>query len=273
MARMGKAVSASALILVCGATFVRADPIGWSQLGGPGSPVYLSYSYSNLLQPGFHTTLTPGELRSLTEFAFTVWTRHAPINFIEVEDSGPAPGEDDYDGSATSDIRIGYQPWLDGDLAHAHFPFDRDGSVATGLGGDIHIWNEPIWGRAIESALVIDFFSMMLHETGHALGILHIFGVPAVMSGNLFRVEPIPENADLLPADIAALHKLYGSGVGSVLPLDQAMPTPEPATLFLLTAGVAAEMLRRRRAGRRPSPRLVAALLFATVAKARRLRA
>jgi hypothetical protein len=44
----------------------------------------------------------------------------------------------------------------------------------------------------------------------------------------------------LLPADIAAVQALYGSGVGSVAPI------PEPSTMFLVTAGAMAALVRRR---------------------------
>lgn len=49
-----------------------ADPIGWAQPGGPGSPVGLSYGYSNLLDGGFNTTLSSSELRQSTDLALGI---------------------------------------------------------------------------------------------------------------------------------------------------------------------------------------------------------
>jgi hypothetical protein len=179
-----------------------------------------------------------------------VWARYAPLTFVEVEDSGPTPitVDHEYSPQGTADIRIGYTESLDGNIAHTHVPYEREGYTATGLAGDIHLWNDPVWGRAIENALAVDFFSVMLHETGHALGLLHIFGVPAVMSGNALRLEPVPQQADLLPADIEALQRLYGRGAGAVRPLD-GLPTPEPASLALLLAALAAASRRIFRPG------------------------
>src|SRR5829696_796814 len=47
----------------------HADPmtLGWAQPGGPGSPVTITYSYSNLFDGGFNTSLATAELRRSTE--------------------------------------------------------------------------------------------------------------------------------------------------------------------------------------------------------------
>lgn len=215
----------------------------------------MTYSYSNLLEPGFNTTLTPSELRWSVEMAFGLWARHAPINFIEARNAGPEPSEADYDPWGTPDIRFGYQPRLpDGEAAHAHLPFERGGSPRSGIAGDIHFSNDTsafrtaTWGRALDGPLTLDFFSATLHETGHALGLLHLVGVPAIM-GEVFSVFLDPSEAFLFPADIAALHALYGPGRGSVQPIDASVP--EPATLLLVGLGAGLAALRRKHARRR----------------------
>jgi hypothetical protein len=231
--------------------------MGWTQPGGPGTPVYLTYSYSNLLEPGFNTSLSPTEIRSAVELAFGVWALHAPIHFVEAPNAGPDPSEFEYDASGTPDIRLGYLPALEGGYAaHAHLPFQHPGGSPSGLAGDVHFSNDTssfgirVWGNALDGPLVLDFFSAMLHETGHALGLFHLFGVPAVMSGDIFNVFLQPSEARLFPADIVALQAMYGAGAGSVHPL-QDVPVPEPATVLLVTAGAALAGLRRRIRGRR----------------------
>lgn len=244
-----------ALLCLLAPARAESDPInlGWAQPGGPGSPVTVTYSYSNLLDGGFNTTLAPAELRHATELALGVWTRYAPLHFFETSDSGPAPTVHEY-GGGYPDIRIGYQPSLDtGSAALAYFPRDRFGSEATGLAGDIHFSNDLsafrtfTWGHALDGATALDFFSVMLHEVGHALGIEHIFDEPAIMSGNIVAVFARAENANLRPADIRAIRALYGVGMGSVTPLVQAATTPEPGTIVLLATGLGLGLARLRR--------------------------
>ena len=233
-----------------------ADPvqIGWSQSGGPGTSLSLTYSYSNLLDSGFNTSLSPTEIRQLTGQALATWAAYAPINLYEVADSGPAPDESEYP-SVSSDIRIGYMPVLpDGEVAHVHEPFERGGHISGGLAGDIHFSNDTsalgksYWGYGARDPLALDFFSVMLHEIGHALGVSHLDVNGAVMGS---RLVFFAGGADLHPADIAAIRALYGHGVGGVHPLsNQALATPEPRTWLLITSGMALLVWRSSRGNR-----------------------
>ena len=254
---LGRAATTAGLVVACAGPAV-AEPIGWPQPGGPGSPVYLTYSFSNLLSPGFNTTLSAAELRAATASAFEVWARYAPIVLIETAPGGPPPSETDYAADGTADIRIGYLAALGNDaVAHVHLPAGP-GGANSGLGGDIHFTNDlslsdlDTWGRDADGPLVLDFFSVMLHEAGHALGVLHL-AAPAIMSTGL-HIFPDPLAADLFPADVAAIQALYGAGAGSVRPLpDEATPMPEPASILLAAAGIGAIAARRRIARRRAS--------------------
>ena len=227
-----------------------AEPVGWAQLDGPGSEVLLTYSFANLDDGGFNSTLTYGEMRALTTRALEIWAGYAPLNFLEVPDAGPPPGEQSYVGGS-ADIRIGYQPELaSGHAAHAHLPYERSGTPATGLAGDIHLSNDTSafgtsrWGDGSRDPLALDFFSVMLHELGHSLGLHHLEG-DAIMGMTLLMFSD-PDHADLRPADIAALRAIYGAGTGSVIALsEQPLATPEPATLVLLGGGLA--LLARHR--------------------------
>jgi hypothetical protein len=226
------------LLLLAG-TPARAEPIGWPRSGGPGTPVVLSYSFSNLFDPAF-ASLPETLLRAAATEAFGLWSRYAPLHFIERVDSGPPPSDDEYVADDHPDIRIGaHGMGPDPMLAHAFFPVSTD---VSGLAGDIHFNRDSVlpWGIA-DGFPVIDFLEVLAHEIGHALGLEHILDADAIMSphhGFRFSRGASPF---LLPADIAAVQARYGAGIGSVQPI------PEPSTLILVTGGVLAVVVRRMR--------------------------
>ena len=248
---LGRAASTVSFVAAF-AVAANAEPIGWPQPNGPGSPVYLTYSFSNLLSPGFNSTLSATELREATARAFLMWATYAPIVLTEIAPGGPPPSETDYSPEGLADIRIGYLSALADDaVGHVHV-LDGGHDASGGLAGDIHLTNDlsqsdlETWGHDGNAGPEMDFFSVMLHETGHALGLLHLAG-PAIMSTGL-HIFPDPADADLFPADIAAIQGMYGAGHGSVRPLpDAAEPMPEPASILLSAAGVGALVARRRR--------------------------
>lgn len=246
-------VLALASALVLPAMPVDADPVGlgWPQPSGVGTDVVISYSYSNLFDGGFDTTLTESQIRGLTTNALEIWAAYAPIHFHEVPDAGPPPGEHEYP-VVSPDIRIGYQLTLpDNHAAHAHLPFERAGYAASGLAGDIHLSNDTsafgtsTWGYGAHDPLALDFFSLMLHELGHALGIPHLGATSSVMGMTLLRFDSVAA-AGLRPSDIQAIRELYGHGVGSVHALGSApLATPEPGTWMLLGSGMGLIAWRR----------------------------
>jgi hypothetical protein len=233
--------------LMLGSSTASAEPFGWAQPGGPGSPVHISYSFSNLFNRGFNTSLSAVELKEATVAAFSIWSRYAPLHFREIADSGPRASDQHYERGTYPDIRIGYVAGVRGEpVAHAHLPADEAG----GLAGDIHFLNDvssfgaKSWGAASAGPWFLDFFSAILHEAGHAIGLLHSADGSGVM-GSVFLVFTSMSDADLLPSDIAAIQALYGSGTGSVTPLDDPIATPEPSSLVLLATGVG-YLLRRK---------------------------
>jgi len=215
---------------------VAAAPIGlqWPQSGGPGADVVITYSYSNLLDGSF-LLVTPSELRAATEEALGLWATYAPIHFIEMPDSGPPPSDESYDANGYPQIRIGHH--TSSDLAHAYYP------GTDGLSGDVHVDSGIPWTLGDGHW---NFLEAITHELGHALGLGHELDEPAIM--NPFYPQQrftTLGSAFLFPNDIAALQQIYGAGHGSVQPL---APTPEPATILLVGAGLAA--LARGRGGR-----------------------
>ena len=210
-----------------------AEPITaqWPQPGGPGTPIYITYSYSNLLDRTF-LLASPTELRAATQEALALWASYAPLNFVEVPDIGPAPSDEPYSAGTSAQIRIGHHVTMD--LAHAFYPGDG------GLDGDVHVATGIPWTVGEGHW---NFLEAITHELGHSLGLTHILDVPAIMNPAYpsHRFAGLG-SAFLFPADIRALQLIYGPGVGSVQPLNA---TPEPAT-FVLVAGVLIVVLTRR---------------------------
>ncbi len=215
---------------------LEAEPVGpgWPQPNGPGSTIYLTYSYSNLLDGSFFL-VSPADLKAATEEGLRLWAAYAPINFIEVPDAGPPVSDMPYSAAGAPLIRIGHH--VTADLAHGFYP------GSDGLAGDVHVASGVPWALGENNW---NFLEAITHELGHALGLPHELNEPAVMNPSYpFHRFVGLGSAFLFPADIRAIQGVYGAGSGSVQPIN---PAPEPGTYLLVSAGVfAAGLLRRRR--------------------------
>ena len=233
-------VLASVLVFTLAAT-ADADPValGWPQPGGPETPIFITYSYSNLLD-GTFLLLEPHLLRAATEEALQVWARYAPLHFIEVPDGGPRPGDAPYLATGFPQVRLGHH--MTTDAAHAFFPNEYDG-----LGGDVHFDSGAPW--ALDGG-PWNYLEVVAHELGHALGLVHNVEERAIMNPQYpqQRFSGLT-TAFLFPADIAQIRALYGAGAGSVTPA----PIPEPATLLLTGFGIGLLSSRRLLAAARRS--------------------
>ena len=246
MARPLLAAAAAFQCALLVATTAHADPFRWPQPGGPGSPVVLTYSFSNLLDQAFPGALTETDIRASTAEAFGLWSQYAPVHFVERTDSGPRPSDAEYARGTHPDIRVGYHVIDDQTVfAHAYLPWNTDES---GLAGDIHFSAMSAFAWSVDGGFTgIDFLEVITHEIGHALGVGHILYADAIMQPYHSHRFRGPGTAYLLAPDIGAIRSLYGSGVGSV------QPVPEPSTVLLLATGLAAALVRRARRPRRLS--------------------
>jgi hypothetical protein len=184
----------------------------WPQPFGLGTPVRITYSYSNLLDGGLRGGLTAQQLTAGVEEALRRWSSVAPLWFVEVPDSGPPPSDTNYPIAPASAayIRFGHHP-IDGVghiAAHANYP------GTTGLSGDVHFDDFETW--ALRPLGGTDFIEAATHEIGHTLGLGHEVNVNAIMNPSLGGRYSGPGTSFLLPDDINGIRALYGSGRGSV---------------------------------------------------------
>ena len=212
-----------------------AEPVGlqWPQPQGTGTPVYVTYSYSNLLDGTFLLT-SPDELRAATEEALNLWASYAPLYFIEVPDAGPSVSDLPYAALNLPELRIGHHD--SADLAHGFYP------GTDGLAGDVHVAAGVPWTVGDGNW---NFLEAITHEVGHAIGLGHELDEPAIMNPSYpyHRFSGLGSSF-LFPSDIRAIQSIYGVGSGSVQPLDL---SPEPSTYLLVAAGVLALAFPRSR--------------------------
>jgi hypothetical protein len=136
----------------------------------------------------------------------------------------------------TGHIRVG-AIFIDGPsgsnvLAHAYQPgneafFGAGGNIA----GDMHFDDANVWSDG-GGAGTIDFYTVALHELGHALGLGH-----STVSGSVMEAFYGGQRRNLTADDIAGIQAIYG-------------PVPEPSTYVLMFAGLlgVAGVARRRAA-------------------------
>lgn len=182
------------------ASFSASD-FKWSQPGGLGSSVDITYSYTNLLN-GNIKGLDSAQIQTAIEEAFGVWSSVAPLNFTEVEVNSNSQiliGSDAIDGRGNT-------------LAFAYFPTN----------GDITFDNGETWSENL-------FLETAVHEIGHSLGLYHENSTDAIMNPSIKNRYNGLGSAFLLSDDIQGIRNMYGSGQGSVKPLNDTLePEPEP---------------------------------------------
>ncbi len=137
--------------------------------------------------------------------ALQTWSNVSTLNFREVADDG-SPSElanvSQGDGRF-GDIRLAAHP-LDGPLAYAYYP-----SGYWGITGDVFLSTQ----FTFQIGSTYDLYSVLLHETGHSLGLGHAAG--SVMNANYQEVV-----TSLTADDINGIQSLYGARQDDVFDLN-----------------------------------------------------
>lgn len=162
------------------------------------------------------------------------------INLGQVVDGGGGLGAAGAAGGA-GHIRVG-GIFIDGNvgsnvLAHAYQPgneafFGAGGNIA----GDVHFDDANLWSDGGTGG-TIDFYTVALHELGHALGLGH-----STVAGSVMEAFYGGPRRTLTADDIAGIQSIYG-------------PIPEPTTSLLMLfgalglVGVVRQRASRQRSG------------------------
>jgi len=197
------------------------------------NPAKITYSFppdgvlwdggTNVLNSTLNAKLGGSWQREIAR-ALATWQSVANINIAPAADGrydfnslGQQQGDPKF-----GDIRIGGYPFR-GDnsqttLAQAHFP-PPQGSTA---GGDVEINTN----MTFQINGQYDFYSVLLHETGHSLGLNHTANTSVVMGATYGGIRP-----GLTEGDIAGIQAIYGArrldmyqsqgfGLSASLPVD-----------------------------------------------------
>lgn len=199
----------------------------WRQPGGKGTPITLKYSYTNLFDGGVTGGISTAQMKAAVEESFKLWSRYAPLKFVEVQDVGPKSRTK----PNAADIRIGHEDLggKGGTLGRARLSYD--GELATTVSFD----NRDSWaidGTRTQS----DFLFVAAHEIGHALGLRHEVTNNAIMQPSSSDVYAGLGSAFLYADDINGIRELYGQGQGGLVsgggntppPVSPKPPSPKP---------------------------------------------
>lgn len=150
--------------------------------------------------------------------ALSSWGAVAGLTFTEVSDDGEPEAVNGLDqaDSRFGDIRIGGYPYSQHDssvLGQTYYP----GSGGT-IAGDIEI-NTNIKFSVGQG---VDIFGVMLHETGHALGLAHSTNPDAVMWPVYHPVSGLALD------DIAGIQALYPPVQTGAIPVPPVATAPPP---------------------------------------------
>ncbi|HQY87744.1 MAG TPA: matrixin family metalloprotease [Tepidisphaeraceae bacterium] len=186
----------------------------WTQTGGAGNPVPITFSFSNLLTSGL-SGLSTSQIRAAVIEGLSLWSAVVPLRFTNVGDSGPAVSDADYAPGSTPNLRFGVHGFdgANGTLAHGYYPPPNG---LDGLAGDIHFDNAETWSNDPDDG-GYDLTETATHEIGHTLGLLHSGTASSVMWPNYQALFDGPDTGFLLADDINGIRAVYGNGFGYVV--------------------------------------------------------
>ena len=161
--------------------------------------------------------------------ALATWASVTPLNFHFVSDDGSASGTSGLaqGDSRFGDIRLGAHTRTDSYVAYTYYP-----SSST-MGGDEFLNS----GTTFHIGTYLDLYSVLLHESGHALGLAHSTLSTAVMYPTIMAVY-----TGLSADDIAGIQAVYGARKADAYDAAASNDTLATATVLSLNSSGAASV-------------------------------
>ena len=226
-------LTTGARVYACAGAVVLQTTVAQFATVGPGWPVSstnglaLGYVFSQLTEK-----LPPVTSQSEILRAFNEWAKYIMLSWV--------PGND---SQALRTVNILFARGYHGD----GYPFDGPGKVLAHtfypappnpepIAGDLHLDDDERW----QVGANIDLYSVVLHETGHALGLGHS-DQPGDVMYPYYRLQ-----THLSDRDIATVRSLYpardGSAPSQTVPNQPAPlpPPPAPLALTIVSPGASA---------------------------------